>query len=56
MREARAAEAAQDVRVAPLALRAARQELAADEVAGPLELAERGRGVDPVTVGGLLRW
>ena len=51
MGEAGAPHAAQDVGVAPLALAAAGQELAADERAGALELAQRRRRVDPVAVG-----
>ncbi len=44
----RPAQPAQDLGVAPLALGAAGAQLAADQVAGALELAQRRRGVDPV--------
>ncbi len=43
-----APQAAQHLGIAPLALGAAGPELAADEVARALELAQRRRGIDPV--------
>ena len=44
----RPAQAAQDLGVTPLALAAARAQLAADEVAGAFELGQRGGEVDPI--------
>ena len=51
--DAGAPDAAQDLGVAPLALGAAGQQLAADEVAGALELAQRRQRVDAVAGGEL---
>ncbi len=42
-----APEASQDLDVAPLAICAARPQLAADELAGALELAQRGAASTP---------
>ena len=50
-----AAQAAQDLGVAPLALGAAGAQLAADELAGALELAQRARRVDAVAGAQLAR-
>ena len=47
-RQRRAAQAAQHLGVTPLALAAARAQLAADEVAGALELGQGGGEVDAV--------
>src|SRR5581483_5909323 len=52
--ERRAAQAAQDVRVAPFALGAARAQLAADEQLGALELAENRGDVAAEARAGLL--
>ena len=52
-RDARPADAAQDVGIAPLPLAAARQQLAANELAGALELAQRSAHVDAVAAGDL---
>ena len=46
--DAGAAHPAQHVGVAPLALAAARKQLAADQLAGALELSQRRRQVEPV--------
>ena len=53
--ERRAAQAPQHLGVAPLALGAARPQLAAHQLAGALELAQRGGGVDAVALAQLGR-
>ena len=54
MGQAGAAQAAQDVGIAPLALGAPGQQLSANEVSGALELPQGGRGIDAVAARGLL--
>ena len=51
--ETGAAHAAQHLGIAPLAFAATRQQLAADQGAGPLELTQRRHRVDPVARGEL---
>src|SRR4051812_33226879 len=51
--EARSPQPPQDVRLAPLSGRPSREELSADDLTRPLQLAQSGARIDAVAVGQL---